>query len=246
MCEATASSSWASRVIFHCLAVWAMCSPIDNPVRASALEGVAMPKSVGRRPVRARSWFLGPLARLTLSNFLRSFSLTVIGASEEVSTPPAIPESIWPSLILLETMMAACRPVPQACWTSYAGVVGESAEPSTVSRARLKSRQCLMTAPATTSPTCSPAKPYRATRPSSAEVSMSWLEASAYAPNCRAKGMRLPPRMAALRGLVGGMVTTPEKGERGCDAPVKRAAIVLKYPIPTVAGSFAALLRCPM
>ena len=46
--------------------------------------------------------------------------------------------------------------MPQACWTSYAGVRGSSAEPSTVSRARPKSRLCLSTAPAANSPTRSP------------------------------------------------------------------------------------------
>ena len=52
-------------------------------------------------------------------------------------------------------------------------------EPSTDSRVRLKSRECLSTAPATTSPTRSPSRPKRVTRPSIAAVSMSWLEASA-------------------------------------------------------------------
>ena len=38
--------------------------------------------------------------------------------------PPAMPTSIWPSAILSATWMAACRPVPQACWMSVAGVSG--------------------------------------------------------------------------------------------------------------------------
>jgi hypothetical protein len=38
-------------------------------------------------------------------------------------------------------------------WMSVAGVSAESFEPRTDSRARLKSRECLSTAPATTSPT---------------------------------------------------------------------------------------------
>ena len=77
-----------------------------------------------------------------------------------------------------------------------------SAEPSTHSRVRLKSRLCLSTAPATTSPARSPCSPKRATSPSSAAVSMSWFEASAYGPLERAKGIRLPPRMAILSGIV--------------------------------------------
>ena len=98
---------------------------------------------------------------------------------------------------------AACRPVSHACWTSCAGVAWSSVEPSTHSRVRLKSRLCLSTAPATTSPSRSPCSPKRATSPSSAAVSMSWLDASAYGPPERANGMRLPPRMAARRGGVG-------------------------------------------
>ena len=100
------------------LAVMAMWSPIDRPVRGSELAGVAMPKSVGRIFDSASAWFFAPFARLTLSSFLRSDSVTVIGASEAVSTPPATPDSIWPSLILLETRTAASSPVPQACWRS--------------------------------------------------------------------------------------------------------------------------------
>ena len=45
---------------------------------------------------------------------------------------------------------------------------GSSREPSTHSRVRLKSRLCLSTAPAATSPTRSPARPNRATSPSRA------------------------------------------------------------------------------
>jgi hypothetical protein len=58
------------------------------------------------------------LARLSLEQHARRSSLTAIGASEVVSTPPAMPDSICPSAILLATRIAASRPVPQACWTS--------------------------------------------------------------------------------------------------------------------------------
>ena len=54
---------------------------------------------------------------------------------------------------------------------------GDSALPSTHSRIRLKSRLCLSTAPPITAPSCSPARSNRSTRPSSAAVNMSWLEA---------------------------------------------------------------------
>ena len=92
-------------------------------------------------------------AALTFISFLRSLSLIATGASDVVSVPPATPTSIWPSAILLATWIVAWRPVPHACWMSVAGVSGASREPSTLSRARLKSRECLSTAPATTSPT---------------------------------------------------------------------------------------------
>ena len=48
----------------------------------------------------------------------RSCSLSAIGASEVVSAPQAMPESIWPRAILLATRIVVSSPVPQACWTS--------------------------------------------------------------------------------------------------------------------------------
>ena len=104
------------------------------------VPGDAIPKSVGRRSVR-EELVLGALARFTLSSFLRNFSLTAMGASELVSTPPAMPDSIWPSLILLETRIAASRPVLQACWMSYAGVLGDSADPGPT-RGEIEVRLC--------------------------------------------------------------------------------------------------------
>ncbi len=62
---------------------------------------------------------------------------------------------------------------------SAAGVSGASLEPSTDSRVRLKSRLCLSTAPATTSPRRSPSSPKRVTSPSMVAVSISWFEAVA-------------------------------------------------------------------
>jgi hypothetical protein len=95
--------------------------------------------------------------------------------------------------------MVACSPVPQACWMSNAGVYGDSELPSTHSRIRLKSRLCLSTAPPITAPSFSPDRLYRSINPPRAAVNMSWLEALAYAPSDRAKGIRLPPRMATRR-----------------------------------------------
>src|SRR6476469_2497325 len=82
---------------------------------------------------------------------------------------------------------------------SYAGVVAAKREPSTLSLVRLKSRECFNTAPAATSPTCRSCRPKRATSPSRVAVSMSWLDAWAYAELERANGIRFPPTIAALR-----------------------------------------------
>ncbi len=69
-----------------------------------------------------------------------------------------------------------CR-TPAGCRRRWS--LGASLEPSTTSRARLKSRACLRTAPATNSPTISFSSPKRSTRPSSAAVSISWFETPA-------------------------------------------------------------------
>src|SRR5699024_6057647 len=136
------------------------------------------------------------------------------GASEVVSTAPATPDSIRTSAIASATCTAEARPVPQACCRSNAGVEASRTEPITVSRVRLKSRECLSTAPATTMPRASPWRLYRAARPAMAAVSMSGLDASAYLPLDRAKGIRLPPTMATLRGLVVTCVTPVVLGVR--------------------------------
>ena len=115
--------------------------------------------SPGRIRPSAVSLPLVSRAALTFMSFLRSLSLIATGASEVVSVPPAMPTSIWPRAILLATWIAAWRPVPHACWMSVAGVSADSLEPSTDSRVRLKSRACLSTAPATTSPSRSPSQP---------------------------------------------------------------------------------------
>ena len=96
----------------------AACSPIDRPVRGSALRGISGTICCGRSLASAFSRPALLLARLTSSSTSRRSSLIAIGASEVVSTPPAIAESIWPSAILLATRIVASRPVPQACWTS--------------------------------------------------------------------------------------------------------------------------------
>ena len=101
---------------------------------------------------------LADLAAFAFSRMRRRGSLTAMGASDAESTPQAIPESIWPRRILLAMYTVASRLVPHACWRSQAGVSGDNAELNTASRVRLKSRECLRTAPPATSPTRSTAQ----------------------------------------------------------------------------------------
>ncbi len=72
----------------------------------------------GRKRASVFSLPLVERSRLASSSVARSSSLSAIGASEVVSTPQAMPTSIWPSAILLATRIAVSSPVPQACWTS--------------------------------------------------------------------------------------------------------------------------------
>src|SRR4051794_8101997 len=224
-CDRTVSLSCSSRPISHSLAVIAAWSPIARPVRGSALRGISGTSCPGRIRASALSRSCSVLALFSEISTRRRSSPTASGASEVVSTPPAMPDSICPRAILLATRIAASKPVPQACWTSYAGVVAESLEPSTDSRVRLKSRECLRTAPATTSPSRAPCRPKRATRPSRVAVSMSWLDACAYVELERANGIRFPPTIAALRRSLwrsGAAIGTSE---------------VVEWPVLTVRGT---------
>src|SRR3970282_424803 len=115
------------------------------------------------------------------------------------STPPAMPQSISPAAMRCATCTAAVRLVPQARCTSYAGVSGWRPAPSVGSRAGFQSRECLITAPAATSPSFWFFKSYFSTRVFIAAVSMLWLFASPKAVLARAKGVSAPPRIATLR-----------------------------------------------
>ena len=97
------------------------------------------------------------------------------GGSLIVSTPPAMPASIWPSAILFAMAMAASRLVPHARWTSSPGVSGASPESSSASRARFHWLECFRTAPATTSPSRCPLSANLSTTAFKAAVSISWL-----------------------------------------------------------------------
>ena len=191
---AAASSSCSSRSRPHSFAMSAVCSPIERPVRGSALRGKSGTIWLGRNFVSALIRSVVERAAFASSRISRRSSLSAIGASEVVSEPPAIAESAWPSAILLATRIAASRPVPHAWPTSNAGVSGASFVPRTDSRVRLMSRACFKTAPAATSPRRSPSRPWFEARPSMTVVSMSWLEAFAYCAFERANGMRFPPR----------------------------------------------------
>ncbi len=115
---AAASSSCASRETPHSFAVIAACSPIESPVRGSALRGISGTIWPGRSlPISFARW-PALLARRASISTLRRSSLRAMGASETVSAPPAMPTSICPSAILLATSTAAWMPVSQACWMS--------------------------------------------------------------------------------------------------------------------------------
>ena len=116
------------------------------------------------------------------------------------STPPAMPHSISPA-------GNAVRHLHRRGEARAAGalhVVGRrlrvQAAAEVHSRARFQSRECLMTAPAATSPSLWFSREYLFTREAKTAVSICWLLASLYAVLARAKGMRTPPTMATRRG----------------------------------------------
>ena len=96
----------------------AQCSPIERPVLGSSLRGIAGTTWPGLTAVSAFSLPAVERCLLASSRVSRRPSLSAIGASEVVSTPQAIPASIWPRAILLATRIVVSRPVPQACCTS--------------------------------------------------------------------------------------------------------------------------------
>jgi hypothetical protein len=67
-----------------------------------------------------------------------------------------MPESIWPAAIFKPITIAVSRLVPQARCRSKAGVSRARPLSSTHSRVKPKSRECLSTAPAPTSPSVTP------------------------------------------------------------------------------------------
>ena len=91
---------------------------MDRPVRGSAVLGASGARSLGRSLDTAASFRWAVLARLSSSSTLRRPSLTAIGASEVESTPPPMPDSSCPSLILLASEPIASMPVAQAICTS--------------------------------------------------------------------------------------------------------------------------------
>jgi diguanylate cyclase (GGDEF)-like protein/PAS domain S-box-containing protein len=103
---------------FYSSAVSAACSPIDSPVRGSEFCGTSGFRCPGRILASAVSRPGTVRARFAASSAARSRGSRASGASEVVSTPPAMPQSIWPSAILLATPITASSPVPQACCRS--------------------------------------------------------------------------------------------------------------------------------
>ena len=131
---------------------------------------------------------------------LAKLSRNTIGTSEVVSDPPAMPESICPTAILLATTMAASRLVPQARCSVIPGVCSSSPELRVISRARFQSLECLMTAPKATSPSRCFCSPNRSTAAATALTPISLFPMFAYAVLLRQKGIRAPPRMATRAG----------------------------------------------
>ncbi len=161
--------------MFQRRTICSQCSPIDRPVRRSFTLGTDGSNIDGRSCAKRARRADALLARLRPRTSRRSRSLMAMGASDAESTPPAMPASIWPMAILLPTRIAVSNEVAQACCTSYAGVCGARPLDRAASRVRLKSRVCLSTAPAATSPSRSPCNPKRRTIPVSTAVSMSRL-----------------------------------------------------------------------
>ena len=76
----------------HCAVVRAWCSPIDSPVRGSALRGISGTTWPGRRAPSSFTRSAGRLLRFARMRMRRRSSLSATGASLVVSTPPAIPD----------------------------------------------------------------------------------------------------------------------------------------------------------
>ena len=156
----------------HSCAISSVCCPIDSPVRGSLTFGGCGASSAGEKPLKAaRRWPID-LAFCASTSRWANFSLNTIGASEVVSEPMAMPDSICPVAILACRIIAACRLVPQACCKVMPGVDGASLLPSTASRARFQSLEWVTTAPPIASSICTPFKLYLSTRPFSAAVSI--------------------------------------------------------------------------
>ena len=148
-------------------------------MRISPLVGETGLSSDGPKPFRAAMRCFISRAWLSLIIRLENFLPNTMGASEVVSEPAAIAQSICPVAILAPSVRAACRLVPQACCNVIPGVSGDNLLDSTASRARLKSREWVITAPAISSSICSPARSNLSTRPSIAADSISRLLLSA-------------------------------------------------------------------
>ena len=129
---------------------------MESPVRGSATDGGSGASSPGEKP-----WNTFTLSRKVfcceaLVRRCASFFDTTIGASDVVSEPTAMALSISPAAIFAALPSAPCRLVPHACMIVMPGVEGASSVPSTASRVRLKSFECVTTAPPTTSSMCWP------------------------------------------------------------------------------------------
>ncbi len=138
---------------------------MDRPVRGSFTDGATGASSPKLNPLNAFS--LSPVVLALFMSSSRCWNLlpNTIGLSEMLSAPTAMALSISPTAILAPRFSAACRLEPQAICMVVPGVRGDSPASSSASRAMLKSREWLITAPPITSSIFSPLSPYLSASP---------------------------------------------------------------------------------
>ncbi len=144
----------------HSLAINSQCWPMLSNVRGSLTDGGTGANSFGLSPLKTPSFACRLFALPSFTKRRENFLLKTIGTSLTVSVPAAIAESICPDAIFALAINAACKLVPHACCMVSAGVLGDKPDDKTASRVKFQSLECVMTAPAFTSPNSTPFKSY--------------------------------------------------------------------------------------
>jgi len=80
---------------------------MDRPVRGSPLAGSTGFNSDGLKPLKTFSRCFALLAALAFTSLCENLRPKVMGGSEVVSVPAAIPHSIWPLAIFAPMVRAA-------------------------------------------------------------------------------------------------------------------------------------------